>query len=693
MNYLDTETFNDVPIKHGTYKYTSTCEPMIVTYALGGTADIEVWDITSGDPMPHDLAWVLDDPDEIFTAHSAMFDRLVIQRPPISRIIPIPRWRCTMVKAMCHGLPGGLDVLCSILNIADDKAKIKDGRRLINLFCKPQPKNYKLRRATCETHPEDWQKFIEYAKSDIASMREADRKIPIWNYRDGELALWHLDQKINDRGLCVDAEFARAAIAAVEKEQAKLSKETRVLTRDEVEKTTQRDRLLAHILKQYGIELPDMQMATLERRIADPDLPQELRELLAIRLAASSTSTGKYNSLLRGVQPDHRLRGTLQFAGAARTRRWAGRTFQPQNMPRPDLPTNEINFGIECINTGAEDLLIDDVMRLTRNAIRGCIVAPPEKKLVIADLANIEGRLGAWCGNVDWKLRAFRDYDRGEGTDLYCVAYAKAFNTTTEEVIRDKEEGGVKRQIGKVMELMLQYEGGVGAFITGADTYNIDLDAMTDAAWPTLPQDVLGEAHGMWKWSIDTKRNTFGLSQRVFETCDSLKRLWRRAHPGITGIWAELKESAINAINNPGNTFDCGMFKLRRDGAWLRILLPSGCYLCYPSPQVSENGTISYMGMNQYTKRWSRITTYGGKFFENICQALAGDVLKSSMLPAEAAGYEIVLTVHDEIVSETPDTKDFSAKALSAIMASPRPWTTGLPLAAAGFETYRYRKE
>lgn len=714
MNYIDTETFSPTPIKWGTYRYLDDAEVMIVTYALGDDAPVQVWDVTDGSPMPADLRYVVDDPEELFTAHSSMFDRNSL--PKVGIIIPIPRWRDTLVKALCHGLPGGLDALCTILRIDADKAKVKDGKRLIQLFCKPRPANQKIRRATRETHPEDWQRFIDYAKGDVTAMREVDHKLPEWNYSGSELAAWHRDQRINDRGMCVDTTFATAAIAAVEREQARLGKKTLALTHGEVASTTQRDQLLAHIIKGYGIELPNMQMATLERRIADPDLPVELRELLSVRLAASSTSTSKFAALLRGVQGDGRLRGTLQFAGAARTRRWAGRTFQPQNLPRIDAveiarwhgieilrskyaglesaPGVEEHHIVEYLDTaiestlaGVADIMFDDVMAATRMTVRGAIVAPPEKKLVIADLANIEGRDAAWLAGEDWKLQAFRDYDAGTGPDLYKLAYAKAFQIEPSDVAKQQ------RQIGKVMELMLQYEGGVGAFITGAATYGIDLKAMTEVAYPTLPGDVVYEAEGFLEWVKKEKRDQYGLDDQVFVTCDSLKRLWRRAHPAIHSLWADLKGCAINAINNPGNTVECRMFKLRRDGAWLRIRLPSGAYLCYPSPRVHEDNSISYMGMNQYTRQWSRLYTYGGKLFENACQAVAGDVLKASMPEMEDAGYEIVLTVHDEAVTETPDTEGYSAEALSAIMSREREWTKGMPLAAAGFETQRYRKE
>lgn len=714
MNYIDTETFSPVPINHGTYRYLSAAECMIVTYAFGD-GPVNVWDVTTGEPMPGDLDYMLDDPNEYFTAHNAMFDRNVLKFA-LKRDVPIHRWRCSMVKAMTHGLPGGLDRLCDIFEVDPGDAKQKTGRQLIHLFCKPQAFKHSLvkkdfptvgaykvaleaaraawaGRATRLSHFTLWQDFIYYAKQDTAAMRAVDKKLPVWNYSGDELALWHLDQTINDRGFCVDVDFAKAAIAAVDREQAKLATETQRLTHGVVESATKRDQLLVHIAKEYGVELPDMQMATLERRIADPDLPIELRDLLANRLQASSTSTSKYSALVRAVQDDGRLRGSLQFSGAQRTRRWAGRTFQPHNLPRPDDNTENIATGIEAIKANCEDLLFEDVMRVARNAIRGCVIAAPGKKLVISDLSNIEGRDAAWLAGEHWKLDAFRAYDDDTGPDLYIVAYAAAFNVDPATIDKHTIDGYLKRQIGKVMELMLQYEGGVGAFITGAATYGIDLDVMTEAAYPTLPGDVVFEAEDFLKWVNKTHRSTFGLTDRTFVTCESLKRLWRRRHTGIVGLWKDLKEISTCAIHQPGNTFDCRMFKIRRDGAWLRIRLPSGRYLCYPSPQVSDSGAISYMGINQYTKKWSRISTYGGKLFENACQAVAGDVLKIALPKFEARGYETVLTVHDEAVAEAPDTDDYDARTMSAILAEGADWTAGLPLAAAGFETYRYRKD
>jgi DNA polymerase len=324
--------------------------------------------------------------------------------------------------------------------------------------------------------------------------------------------------------------------------------------------------------------------------------------------------------------------------------------------------------------------------------VRGCIIAPPGKKLVVADLANIEGRNGAWLAGEEWKLDAFRAYDTSHGPDLYVMAYATAFNIDPEDVEK------WQRQIGKVMELMLLYAGGVGAFVTGAETYGIDLDDLARRAAPLIPPRIRKEAEDMWKWCHDPKhkmRRRFicGLAFEVFVVLDSLKRLWREGHPMVVSLWTDIEDAIRHAIARPGITIECRMFKLRVDGAWLRIRLPSGNYLCYPSPRVADDGAISYMGMNQYTKQWQRIGTYGGKVLENASQGIAGDVLKAAMPEAEDAGYEFVLTVHDEGVTETPDSKIFSGAALAGMLAKQRSWTTGLPLAAAGSEMYRYHKE
>ena len=517
-------------------------------------------------------------------------------------------------------------------------------------------------------------------------MREIYKRLPSWNYKGDELKLWYLDQQINMRGFAVDLDLANAAVRTVEMEQKALAKRTQDLTNGEVERATRRDKLLTHLLLEYGVDLPDLQKSTLEQRINDDSLPWALRELLSIRLQSSATSVSKYKTLIKGASSDGRLRGTLQFCGAQRTGRWAGRLFQPQNLTRPTLPADEIESGILDIKVGCADLLHKNVIELTSSAVRGCIVAPPGKKLVVADLSNIEGRMLAWLAGEKWKLQAFADYDAGTGHDLYKLAYAKSFGVSPESVSKDD------RQKGKVQELALGYEGGVGAFLTFSLVYRIDLDEMAEQAYDTLPTELKSEAIDFWNWTNKKRRSTYGLSRETFIVCDAFKRAWRAAHPKTVALWSELRDIVVQAINAPGHTFKYRDVSARRDGAWLRIRLPSGRYLCYPSPKI-EDGKISYLGINQYSRKWTRLYTYGGKLVENITQAAARDVLAHSMSHAETAGYEIVLTVHDELITEAPDSPEFNADHLGSILATVPPWAPGLPLAASGFSGYRYRKD
>ncbi|HEJ0334433.1 TPA: DNA polymerase [Klebsiella aerogenes] len=680
----DLETYCEIPINNGTHAYAEGAEVMLFAWAIGDEP-VSVWDLTAGEPIPGPLFKAITDPDTLLYFHNSHFDRTVLRHTLPRLAPPVERWRDTMVQALAHSLPGALAALCEVLGVPQDKAKDKEGKSLIQLFCKPRPKNSKLHRATSKTHPVEWQRFVAYAGLDIEAMREVYKRLPKWNYQGTELALWHCDQRINDRGVCMDVQLAQAAIEAVDLEQKRLAKRTQVMTDGEVQAATQRDAMIKHIVESYGVELPDMQRSTLERRIADPDLPSPVKELLAIRLQASTTSTSKYKSLMKGISSDGRLRGTLQFCGASRTGRWAGRLFQPQNLPRPTLEQERIDEGTEALKSGCADLLFDNVMELTSSALRGCIMAPAGKKLVVSDLSNIEGRKLAWLAGEQWKLAAFRQYDEGTGPDLYKLAYAKAFNITPEDVTK------YQRQIGKVMELGLGFGGGVAAFLTFALVYGLDLEELATAALPNIPRDVQREAKSWYDESVKRKA-TYGLSERVFIACDSLKRLWRRAHPETCDFWYQLERTVRAAIATPKKTLYCGYLKVRRDGAWLRIQLPSGRALCYPSPTI-EKGNITYMGINSYSRKWQRLKTYGGKLVENVTQAAARDVLAGNMPLIENAGYSIVLTVHDEVICEAQDTDDYTDAALSSLLSTNPEWAPDIPLNAGGFEAYHYRKD
>lgn len=694
--WFDCETYSECDLfSAGTHRYAEhpSTEILIAQWAIDDGEPV-VLDCTG--PAGADAGYDLDlfnylqDPAVTVVAHNSRFDRTLL-RHVWGIDVPIERWRDTMVKALAHGLPGSLDKIGAVLGLEADQAKDKRGRDLIKLFCKPRPKNHKLRRATRETHPKEWAEFLEYSRQDIVAMRASHNRLPSWNYRDGhpEMAAWHLDQRINDRGIAIDLDLARGAIEAVAVEQKRLKAETHDATGGKVKSPSQRDELLSYILLEHGVSLPDMSADTLRRRADDPNLPDAVRLLINIRLEASKASTAKYKAAVNATSADGRLRATQQFCGAARTGRVAHRLFQPGNMPRPSRGFDEAaqELGVASLKAGTADMLYDDVMQLTADCIRGLIVAPDGKKLCVADLANIEGRALAWLTGEEWKLKAFRAYDAGTGPDLYKVAYARSFGVPADQVSKDQ------RQIGKVQELMLGYEGGVGAYLTGAATYGFDIADLADSVKAATSGEVWRDTLKSFDW-FKKKGLTYGLPVEHWAACRVLVDSWREAHPNTKAWWSALKEAFIRAVAHRGETFAAGRWvKVRCDGAWLRIRLPSGRYLCYLSPEVDEDGNCSFMGGDQYTRQWKRIRTHGGKLAENVTQAVARDVLFANMQAIEDEGYAIVLSVHDELLTETPDTEAYSSDHLAALMSVVPPWAPGLPLSAEGFETHRYRKQ
>ena len=694
MLFLDLETYSETPIKCGTHRYAENVEIMVTAFAFDDDP-VVVLDHTLPDAEALDQSWRTTQNVIRFALksghpiciHNSHFDRTVMRHNGFdlkTEYIVDP-----MVIAMQHGLPGGLDKLCKIYKIPDEIAKSQEGKSLINLFCKPRPAKQKLRRATRLTHPEKWAEFLEYARLDIEAMRAVYKKLPRFN---DERELWHLDQRINDRGVQIDMDLVRGALIEVERAKAKLHVDTEEMTAGELKSMLQRDAALQYIFETFGVPMDDLRASTIEAMLDNDNYPPELIELLRVRLKVSTTSTAKYAALERSVSKDGRLRGTLQFCGAQRTRRWAGRLFQPQNLPRPTLKPDMIEAGIEAMKVGCADLITDNVMELASSALRGTIIAAPGKKLVVADLSNIEGRVLAWLAGEQWKLDAFAAFDRGEGHDLYALAYARSFGVKPEAVMANKAAGGDWRQVGKVQELALGYEGGVGAFLTFAAAYGLDLQELATKAWPALPvaaQSAARQLHGFM-----TKRDQLhGLEKDVWLALDGIKQAWRLAHPATQRLWKLAEESCKIAIQYPGTDVPIGKhLKVRKDGAWLRIILPSGGSLCYAAPTI-EDGKIRYMGINQYSRRFERISTYGGKLVENCTQAVARDVMAAGMLAAEPAGYEILLTVHDELITETPDSEEYSSDELARLMTQPLPWSRGLPLAAGGFEAYRYKKD
>lgn len=765
--WCDLETYSTVPIKAGSHRYSEGAEIFMWSYAVEDGPE-RVWDIANSclydyeeitgewevtqvlleGTLPLDLYDALKDPAfEVWFQNGGMFDFVVLRNtmPEVLALVDKSRWRDTMIQAYSHALPGSLDKLGSALGLEEDQKKDKRGKQLIQLFCKPQSDDffakYGTRRATKATHPKEWHEMVEYAGGDIITMRAVHKQIPMWNYRDKQVALWHLDLTINYRGFKVDIELAKAAIEAVETAKRILAERAQEITDGAVTSTNKRDILIKYILAEYGVDLPDLRADTIERRLEDPDLPDAVHELLRIRLVASMNSTSKYRTLLNSVCHDGRIKGGAQFRGAGRTGRYAHRMFQHGNMPRPTISQELIEAGIGVAKADLDLLYLvlgEDIVQWASSAIRSTIIAEEGNTLAVADLANIEGRVAAWLAGEEWKLQAYRDFDtiigtdkKGEpirkGHDLYILAYAASFNVPPDQV----PPKGNERQIGKVEELMFQYGGGVGAWLTGAATYGIDLDAMTDAVYPVLPEWAVDEAMAYLSRTIDEakawhakaitkfERNEragvtnvttredldqklaerlvkcrLGLPFKTFVTCDAIKRLWRRAHPKITSYWYELEDAVREAVANPKQTIRCRKVLIRCSGTWLRIQLPSGRQLCYPAIQVDpKSGEISYAGLDTYSRKWSRVTTYGGKLFENIVQAVAADQLVECFPVIEAAGFAIIFHVHDETATEVPLDSGLTHELLAQLMCSRLDWNEGLPLAAAGFTNPRYRKD
>lgn len=678
--WIDCETRSTVPITYGVVRYAERVEVIMVQWAVDD-GPVSVVDPTITPMIACPLRQLAVEADEIW-AHNAEFDRTVLETTTWWPIIPLDKWRCTAALARMHGLPGGLEKLCECFKLPIDKAKDKRGYELIKLFCIPYAAGRYVEKSE---HPEKWREFLSYGAQDIVAMRDIWRKIPQWNATPRMWAMWHLDQRMNcERGVQVDLALCHGAVTATTGAKAALRRRTAELTNGAVEATTQRDRLLAY-MSEAGVDLPDLTADTVERRLEDESLPETIKELLRIRQQATKSSTAKYSRVLSHAK-GNRLYNLLQFCGASRTGRWSGRTVQPQNFPRPKHTAQQIEQATIAFRTEAWDLLMEqsEVMELASSCLRGIIVSAPKHQLVVADLANIEGRVMAWLAGESWKLKAFQAYDAGTGPDLYKLAYARSFAVDPIAIGDDDP----RRQIGKVQELALQYGGGVGAFCSMAETYGLDLDALVAAAWPTIPAPVKSQAKLRYQ-QAQTSHGTYGLTEVVWATCQALVILWRQAHPAVEQFWYGLENALKLAML--GRPSKVGRVTVDRVRNWIRIRLPSSRYLSYPAVQ-EDGGSVSFAGVSPYTRQWSRVSTYGGKLSENIVQAVSADILMDGMLGAERAGYRPVLSVHDEIISEPTLGSQCTHDGLSKIMCSSSPWAIGLPLAAKGFTSTRYAK-
>jgi DNA polymerase len=346
-----------------------------------------------------------------------------------------------------------------------------------------------------------------------------------------------------------------------------------------------------------------------------------------------------------------------------------------------------VEVAIDAFKCGIAGDLYEDLNSVASSCLRGAIIAPDGKKLVVADLSNIEGRVLAWAAGERWKLQAFREYDAGTGPDLYKKTYARTFGTTPEAV--DKKQ----RQIGKVLELGMGYGGGASAFIAYGQGLNLDFSSVADNAERALDPAILEKATANYQFFIEQGRDLSHINKRWFIAIEAVKIAWRSANKEIVSLWDRLAVAACSVLRGETRSQKIGPVVIDKDSGYLRVRLPSGRYMCYPAAIALTDRTLKYFGANQITKKWGYIETYGGKITENVIQAIARDVLVSSMQPAEDAGYKVVLSVHDELITETEDSPAYTEKGLAKIMSTAPVWAEGLPLSAAGFEGYRYRKD
>lgn len=684
--FLDLETYSDTPITAGSHAYAEKSKILLLGYAINDEP-AKVWDLTADPKMPKDLKAALDlipkNKVRVIIHNGFMFDVIVMRHNGID----IPN-RCvydTMVMAYEAGLPGKLADLSTVFRLPVDKAKDKDGKRLIRLFCAKQ-KDGELYDRT--THPEDWAHFVDYCRLDIEAMREIFKLLPKFNGTNvSERQLQLVDAEINQRGMLMDTELAQAAFDVNEQFQEKLKGKVSKMTNGAVESATLRDQLISYIEAEYGWKLDSMTSAELSKRIEDPDTPEPVRELLRVRLSSAKASVKKFAQVLSAVSSDGRLRGCLQFRGAARTGRWSGRLFQPQNLARPTIGQDEIDLAIKAVKSGCFDMFYDNPSDILPSLLRGLIIAPQGKKLVVADYSNVEGRVLAWLAGEEWKLQAFRDFDAGHGHDLYKMTYGRTFNIKPEDVTKPQ------RQMGKVLELALGYGGGAGAFVTFAKGYGIDLNELAVTVKETINPLFWQEAESSYVY-LQQKGQTKGLDREVFIACDAVKRAWRKANEQIARFWYDLGQAVADAMRlRQTITVGPHLQVEPYEKSYLLIRLPSGRYLSYPSARIEPDGSFGYYGLNQYTRQWGQIRSYGAKLVENVTQAVACDLLGESLLRMSPLGYAPVLTVHDEVITEVPDTPEYSLQGLTDIMTTLPDWAAGLPLAAAGFESYRYKKD
>lgn len=642
---IDIETYSSYDLKTcGVYRYVEAPDWAILlfAYAVDG-GPVQCVDLASGESLPEDVRAALTDPAVVKTAYNAAFERVNLGRYLGVRLDPA-QWRCTMVRAARLGLPLPLGQCGEVLHL--EAGKMKEGAALIRYFSIPG-KNGRHYPADA---PDRWATFKAYNIRDVEVEQAILAKVRRLEVPAFEDELYTADQEINDRGVLIDRQLVANAERFDTEYKAILAHQAKTLTGlDNPNSPAQ--------LKRYLADMTGSEVETLNKKVL-ADLKDQLaeypdaQELIELRQDMAKTSSKKYTAMLKCVCEDGRIHGLLQFYGAARTGRWAGRLVQVQNLPQNHLVS--LDYARSLVRRGDLEEFTDNYSNPTHvlsELIRTSFIAAPGHTFHVCDFSAIEARVIAWLAGENWVLDVFR-----EGGDIYCRTASKMFGVPVEKHGANAE----LRQKGKIAVLALGYGGGVSA-----------LEAMGGAR--------------------------LGLSE---DEEREIVKLWRGSNDNIVKLWATLEAAAVKAIRTGEDVRINRGIVVGRKWGMLTITLPSGRTLCYPRVSIGierndgwrgDHEIIEYEGTNQTTKKWGKIRTYGGKLTENVVQAIARDILGIVILRAREAGLPVVFHIHDEIVVEAAPGQ--TLEQVEALFSKPISWCTDLPLKGAGYTTPYYLKD
>lgn len=640
---IDIETYSDVDlIKCGAYAYADSpaFEVLLFAYKFDDE-DIRIVDLAQGEELPEEVKAAVFDEVVVKTAFNANFERTCLSKYFGVRLTP-ESWHCSALQAALLALPRSLEDVGALLGL--ERQKLKEGRDLIRYFCipcKPKKSNGDRTRNLPIHAPEKWELFKTYCIRDVDVEYAIRKKLKNFPIPKREMELYCLDQKINDRGVLVDKELVRQAVSG-----DLLHKE--LVTNRAYELTGMKNpnsvAQMKEWLNEQGVEVESLAKKAVRELIQESE--GEVQELLKLRLLMAKTSVKKYEAMERSVCSDGRVHGLLQFYGANRTGRWAGRLVQVQNLPQNHLP--DLELARKLVKNGRfeeVELLYESIPNVLSELIRTAFIPMEGCRYLVADFSAIEARVLAWLSGEQWRLEVFATHGK-----IYEASASAMFHVPMEEVTK----GSPLRQKGKISELALGYGGAAGALISmGA----LDM----------------------------------GIKE---EELSSLVSTWRKANPHITQFWWEVDKAAIQAVTEKKRT-QAGRIAFEYRSGILFIVLPSGRKLSYVKPRMEMNQFdrrgLTYEGIGE-NKKWRRIETYGPKLAENIVQGTARDLLAEAMLRVDKAGYEIIMHCHDEIIAEAPEGSGF-VEELCRLMAVLPVWADGLPLRADGYECSFYKKD